>query len=194
MTRRTCILTCLLGQPVLAQRSRRRKETREERQARELQELARRADKLRASPETAFLKSRAAELIERARAEEPRSYRYERIQDAIDALLDAGEEIEDSTRPESDHDDDEQEDTARRLERAYFRLQQGDYFVRRANQPDGQSYMQQSRRLYQQARGAYDSRLYDRASRLAEASSEIVSALEHLAQAAVRVPDPPRLK
>jgi hypothetical protein len=51
-----------------------------------------------------------------------------------------------------------------------------------------------TRSLYQQARGAYDARQYDRAQMLGEASSLIVMALENIAHASLNIPDPPVIK
>jgi hypothetical protein len=137
-----------------------------------------------------FLNQRASMLLERARqTSEP--YQFDRLRRAADALLEATQRIE--SRAGEDNDKDDQEKAARTLQRHYFRVQQAEYFAKMSGDPDAALYIPHCRSLYQQARSAYDARKFDRARRLGEAASLVVGALENLAHAAVRVPDPPRL-
>jgi hypothetical protein len=202
---RACALVFVLLFACFAQGERKRA-TAQERQQKEVEEMRRRARKSCArqvtSLEHPFLCARATALIERAALEPPGSYVYERLEDGIDNLLDAAGEIAASLEPLRDNSNkdkdedpsDQQRDTARELERAYFRVLQADYFARQSREPDAAEYVQVSRRLYQAARAAYDQREHRRARRRAEAAREVVSALEALAQAAVRMPEPPLLK
>jgi hypothetical protein len=144
------------------------------------------------SEEQAFLHARASVLLERAR-QTGDSYVADRLRRAIDDLLEASQTIFESRQRDRKADRDDQEDSARRLERAYFRVQQGPYFGRLSGEPDAPEYIQHAQRLYQQARTAYDGKRWREAEKLAEASSDIIEALERLAQARVRIPEPPRL-
>jgi hypothetical protein len=164
---------------------------------RKLQELARKLERRMERPAPTevnrFLHERSAALIERARQAQESRYRFDRLSRAADDLLEASQRVFDSHERNND-DDEDQGDAARRLERTYFRVQQADYFARLSGHKDGPAFITHSRALYQQARSAYDQRDYPRAHKLADAAGRIVGALERLAQAEVRVPDPPRLK
>ena len=164
--------------------------------ARKLQELQRKLERRVAKAPTAevnrFLHEHSAELIERASEAQENRYRFDRLARAADDLLEASERILDSREPNGE--DEDRGDAARRLERTYFRVQQAGYFARQSGRPDGDAFIRHARALYQQARTAYDQQDYPKADKLADAAGRIVSALERLAQAEVRVPDPPRLK
>jgi hypothetical protein len=161
----------------------------------DLDDLSRRFNRQTAfrglSPETEFLHARATALMDRARQAEAGSYLFGRLENTIDNLLDAVEEIAESE--ETGDDDDTQERAAKDLERAYFRVRQGDYFARMSTEGDSKAYVKTAQALYQKGRGAYEMKQYHKARRLAEAAREVIDALEDLAQAAVRIPDPPQL-
>ncbi len=140
-----------------------------------------------------FLHAHATELIERARDSFGDEYRFDRLVRAADALLESSENIFESRQPERDKNGGDREDIARKLERTYFRVQQAEYFASIAKEKDIGTYVRHSRMLYQQARSAYDAREYYKARQLADAAADLVSGLERLAQAAVRIADPPRL-
>jgi len=168
---------------------------------RRLSSLETRAKKFTTAPDSTelsgFLQQETLRLIERCRALLPSSsYQFDRILEATDDLLDSREELQAADRRQAPSEKEEkaQRDTARHLERAYFRVQQADYFARLSGDKHAPEYITFSRQLYQRARAAYDEREYHRANRLASASSELVSVLENLAQAAVRKPVPPELK
>jgi hypothetical protein len=164
---------------------------------RKLQELARKLERRTARSAAAevnrFLHEQSAALIERAKEAQGSRYRFDRLSRAADDLLEASQRVFDSRERDKD-DDEDQRDAARRLERTYFRVQQADYFARLSGHKDGAAFITHARALYQQARSAYDQRDYPKAHKLADAAGKIVGALERLAQAEVRVPDPPRLK
>jgi hypothetical protein len=179
-----------------AQRNRRA----EERKLKDLDELSSRLNRFASDPEASeeqrFLHERVQELMERARAAEAGSYLFGRLEEAIDGFLDASDELRDARREPPNDDDDErdaQQRTARDLEQTYFRVRQGDYFARQSGDSQGNSYAQMAQRLYQQARAAYDVKQYRRARNLADAAREVIEGLENLAQAAVRIPEPPKL-
>jgi hypothetical protein len=148
-----------------------------------------------------FLHDHAGELIGQARIAIHDEYRFDRVSRAANALLEASERIFDARGPrnkreDGDEDDDEDDPrgkTARRLERCFFRVKQADYFAQQSAASHPEQYLRTTRSLYQQARGAYDLRDYRKARLLAEAAALTVDALERLAQAAVRIPEPPRL-
>jgi tetratricopeptide (TPR) repeat protein len=203
MKRLTLILILALaaGNAPCEQRDRKREDPQERaarRQRERLAELSRQLARRLATPQPsetrAFLHKEAAALLERARQASPDQYRFDRLCRAADALLEASENILDSVQPEKKPEPDDQEEAARRLERSYFRLQQGDYFAHLSGANDAAAYLKHARSLYQQARSAYDSKQYRKAEKLGEAAAEIIVALESLAQATVRVPEPPRLK
>jgi hypothetical protein len=112
--------------------------------------------------------------------------------DAADDFLDASAEIEDAVQNDRDEDD-TQERAARNLEETYFDLQQGEYFARQSGDKNAGEYVRICRLLYQTARAAYEREEYGRSRDLAEAAREVIAGLEGLAQAAVRIPTPPKL-
>jgi hypothetical protein len=134
-------------------------------------------------------------LFERCRTFPPATYKFDRMLEALDDLLDAREDLHAAAvnpRKQADGEADRR-DTAKRLERSYFRVQQGDYFARLSADDHAKEYVALARQLYQRARAAYDAREHHRAEKLASASSELVNVLENLAQAAVRKREPPIL-
>jgi hypothetical protein len=173
---------------------------------RRLRELENRARKIAgtAADESEFFLKETQRLIERSRKLSPASHKFERLLEALDDLMDAREDLvtgqrgnDGSERDPPDEDaekEDRRADTARHLERAYFRVQQAEYFGRLSKDEHASQYIVRLRRFYQQARAAYDGKDYRRAEKLASASSELVNVLENLAQAEVRRPEPPVLK
>lgn len=148
--------------------------------------------------EQRFLHERVTELMAKWKPLDAGTYTDSRIRSAIDSFLDASEELKGarkqsrSSRSES-ADGDARRRTARVLERTYFRVKQGEYFSAQSKDPFGPEYVRLGRRLYQQARSAYDRGTFELARRLAEASHEVIEGLEKLAQAAVPIPMPPPL-
>lgn len=147
------------------------------------------------SPENVFVHEQAGSLLERWRKAAPGSFLAGRLELATTDLLNASEHILASREPSNTGDASEETRRliARDLERTYFRIQEGDYFSRQSQEAQAPQYVQIARRLYQLARAAYDDKLYARVRRLSDASREVISALERLAQAGKGVPDPPRL-
>lgn len=182
-----------------AQSDTRRSRRTEERKADSLKRISRQLDRLSSRTDLAqehrFLYGQVSALLARSRQAAAGSYLFFRLESAMERLLDASEQI-----LEAGHERDRNESTqevmrraARDLERTYFRIQQGDYFAQQSQESSAPEYVLTARRLYQLARAAYDARDYGRARDLAEASREVITALESLAQAAVPIPEPPRL-
>jgi len=167
-----------------------------DRQVRRLNELSSRLNRYATSAATSaereFIHERVQELLIRARESVEDEYYFGRLAEAIDDFLDASEQIEDAIEDGPSRED-TQERAARELEDTYFDLMQGEHFARQSGDPHAMEYIANGRRLYQKARLAYEQEEYARARDLAEAAREIVAGLESLAQAAVRVPTPPRL-
>lgn len=175
-----------------------RKKSPEQRQRDELRDAQRRlARELKTngtSPELDFVRERATELIELAAAQPPKSYKYDRLEAAIDDLLDAGEHLAELLRHGDRKDTEGRAKTARELEGTYFRVTQAEYFAGLSKDPHAREYVRLARGLYQSARREYDAERYWRARRFSDASSEIVQTLESLAQSEVRIPTPPELR
>jgi hypothetical protein len=146
------------------------------------------------SEDNVFLNQRASEILNRANQARQDFYRCGRLVKAADHLLEASENVFEAREPDRDREDDDRKEAALRLQRYYFRVQQADYFAGLSGEEDAEAYVKRARSLYHRARSAYDSQQYHRARKLGEAAEDIVSALEKLAQASVRVPEPPRLK
>jgi hypothetical protein len=194
------ILAGILGLMISGGLAADRNKRAEEKKLEELDQLSKRLNRLASDPELSeeqrFLNDRVGELMKRAREAPGDSYLFGRLEEAIDDLLDAGEELRDSRRAGNGDDDDKdraRERTARDLEQTYFRVQQGDYFAKQSGDPRARDYVRTSQRLYQQARAAYDAQEYRRSRHFADAAEEVIAGLENLAQAAVRIPDPPKL-
>lgn len=184
-----------LGCAAAAAQQDRKRERKQQEKLEELErKLARRQAQAGAAPEHSFLHSRAAAVLERARQARKDAYVFDRLLRAADDLLEASEELFESRQAAPEGREDEQREAALELQRYYFRVRQADYFGGMSREPDAGLYVQHARSLYQQARSAYDARQYRRARKLGEAAEEIVSALEKLAQAAVRIPEPPKLE
>jgi hypothetical protein len=144
-------------------------------------------------PEIAFLHARASELLERTKQARANNFQFERLARATDALLGASQRIFVS-RKASQIDENDKRNAAEFLQRCYFRVQQAEYFADLSGEKEAKQYVLYTRSLYQQARSAYDARQYDRAQMLGDASFMIVTALENIAQALLRIPDPPVIK
>ena len=146
-------------------------------------------------PENVFLHEQISILLERCRRAPAGSFLADRLALATTDLLNASERLVEarSGRPGDDRSEEMRRLMARDLERTYFRIQQGDYFSRQYQQASGSQYVRTARRLYQLGRAAYDERDYARVRLLSEASRDIISSLERLAQSEMGVPDPPRI-
>jgi len=144
-------------------------------------------------PENIFLHLRASELMERMKQPQANSFQFDRLFRATDSLLRASERITHARR-NGGIDDDEKRDAALFLQRCYFRVQQAEYFAGLSGEKEAKQYVTHARGLYQQARSAYDARQYGKARMLGDASSLIAAALENIAQASLRIPDPPIIK
>jgi hypothetical protein len=200
------IALLLVAAPTLAAQGGRRSDRRspEQRKAETIAEVSQRLSRLSSrtdlSQENRTLAQKVSSLLDRSRRATAGSYVLECLESAMDDLLDASDEILESRldlrtagRDRNRSVDEARQDTARELERSYFRIQQGDYFARQSQESDGQDYVLLARRLYQLARAAYDDTDYPASADLADASRKVIDGLESLAQAAVPIPEPPTL-
>lgn len=146
--------------------------------------------------EQRFLHELITELLTEARQAPAGSYLFSRLEAAMDDFLDGSHELQ-----EMIDDDDSEEDgekgarrrTARELESVYFRVKQGDYFADQSDHKGAGEIVKTARRLYQLARREFDQGRYWRARRFGDGARECIDGLESLAQAAVEVPEPPKL-
>ncbi len=155
--------------------------------------LAWRTNSADTSSEAVFLCARATEILERLKQAKGNNFQFDQLASATEALLRAGDLIFRAKRA-SRIDENDKRDAALNLPRCYFRMRQADYFADLSGEKEAKQYVTFSRSLYQQARSAYDAQLYDRAQMMGDASSLIVMALENLAHASLRIPDPPVIK
>lgn len=174
----------------------------EEKKIEDLNDLSKRLNKLASkqgeTEDQRLLHEWVAELMARARKAPAGSYVFDRLESAIDAFLDASDELESLRFPDDDWEDEDRENsakqrTARELEKAYFRVKQGDYFAKQTGDRGAGDYVRLARRLYQLGRRTYDNGRYWHARRFAGSAREVIEGVEDLAQAAVRVPDLPKL-
>jgi hypothetical protein len=163
-----------------------------------LEETSKRLEKTKnisqSGPETDFLLSKASELLERARSSRDNYLRFERFVAATNSILEASDRIIWSRRLERLAQEQDYWGAGPFLPFCYFRVRQADFFASLIGEKNTEQYVTWSRSLYQQARGAFDAREYQRARMLADASSFIVFALECYAQATVQMPDTPIIK
>jgi len=136
-----------------------------------------------------FLYSRAADLLERARTVRDNPFRSGRFLGATNALLDAGDRMLWSRKIDRGPQEQDYWDAGFVLQGCYFRIRQAGFFAPMSGEKNAEQFVTLSRSLYQQARGAYDSREFQRARLLGDASSFIVFALERIAQAVAPIPE-----
>jgi len=170
-------------------RDRRQRETLEEL----LSKLERRHRYPNPTADQVYLHEQAEILFQNTRAAREDHYRFGRLARATDSLLEASERIKDAPR-QKDDDEDAKREAAQGLQNDYFRLQQAEYYAAQINEQSAAEYVKLARRLYQQARREYDAGQYDMAETLGDSVSYVVNALEALAQAAIRIPEPPRIE
>lgn len=82
-------------------------------------------------------------------------------------------------------------DLADHLARVYFRTKQSDYFLQQSNDPRAAELPKWARSFYQAAVADYEKNDFIAADEKANASEEVVKALENIAQAATPGPVPP---
>ncbi|HZQ50667.1 MAG TPA: hypothetical protein VFB14_00630 [Bryobacteraceae bacterium] len=80
---------------------------------------------------------------------------------------------------------------AHHLERAYFRLQQANYFLAQSHDASARNLPALGRGFYEDGVKAFDAGNYAAADEWAKCVEDTVAALENLAQAATPVPPPP---
>lgn len=189
------LLAFVLSGPALAGDEKRdKRERRQQEKIGELEEkLAERHRYPKPSPEQVYFHAQAAALLKNLKTLGRDSYRFDRIARAADALLEASQRILEARRQTRGKDEHDRREAALDLQEDYFRVQQADYFARQWGSREAGSYVRHARSLYQQARRTYDENELDKAESLGDAASYVVRALENLAQAEIRVPEPPPL-
>lgn len=86
------------------------------------------------------------------------------------------------------------EEQTGRMEKAYFRLQQADYFTAQTPEPAAKELAVAARQLYQRARQAFDAGNGREVEELTKAAEEAVKGIEHLARMSLPTREPPRVK
>jgi hypothetical protein len=145
-------------------------------------------------PEIEFLNSRASELLERAKQSRDNYFRFDRYISAANALLLAGDKILWARKVERITQEQDYWGIGMILQGCSFRVRQADFFASLIGDENSKQYVVWSKSFYQQARGAYDAREYERARSFGDASSFVVWALECIAQATVQMSDAPNPK
>jgi hypothetical protein len=146
-------------------------------------------------PEIEFICSRTADLLERSKQSRDNPFKSERLLNAANALLGAGDLIvlsRKTDRPRQEWDYWGMTGTA--LMGCFSRIRQADFFAPMSGEKKSEQYATTARSLYQQAGSAYGSRDYQKAMFLVQASESIVFALESIAQASIPMPKPPLFK
>jgi hypothetical protein len=142
-------------------------------------------------PDIEFLYSKASELLKRSNQERDNFFHCERLVNATNALLDAAYSIFSSRK--ADRTPQDFWGVSKALPGLHFRVQQAGFFASRSGEKNSEQYVTLAKSIYQQARSAYDAREYQKAKYLADASWEIVTALESIAQASIPPPKPPNM-
>jgi hypothetical protein len=138
--------------------------------------------------------SKISSMMEQSKQARDYYFRFDRLLFAANALLNAGDSI---SRAGKTKKTPQAKDPWRvffmNIQGCYFRVQQADFFASISGEEDSEKYVKLASSFYQQARGAYDDRNYEKAMHLTEASQSIVLALESIAQAAIPIPKPPHI-
>jgi hypothetical protein len=137
-----------------------------------------------------FIFPAVSKLLEQSKEERENPFRLNQLLFASEALLNAGDFILWS-RKTNQTPQDYWGVINMAIQGCYFRIQQADFFAPLSGEKNSEQYVKLARSLYQQARGAYDDRNYDKALNLSKASESILIALESIAQAAIPIPKPP---
>ena len=198
------LIGCLIWPlALLAGDDKRERLTKEQELARDLEKQDRRLQAIREytarssglSKEVEPLLADAAKLQQQARKTlaSGQTYVAERLKSASRNLGEAVEHLanarlnlkwdDDDGRSEPpDREDDSEKDSARELERAYFRTAQLNFFARQKGAAGVSEWATLSRRLYQEGRAVFDRKEYFKARQLAKASAELSAAVEKYLQ------------
>jgi len=151
-----------------------------------------RLEKLKAAPQPGpdveNILARIADLTEQMKKLKDDPFRFGRYLAATNALMDAADKILWARKIDPAPQNFDYWGASFVLQGCYFRVKQADYFSNMSGAKKSDQYVKLSRRLYQQGRGAYDAKEYQRARLLGDASTSIVFALECLAQAGTSDP------
>ena len=106
----------------------------------------------------------------------------EAVEHLANARLNLKWDDDDGRSEPPDREDGSEKDSARELERAYFRTAQLNFFARQKGAAGVSEWATLSRRLYQEGRAVFDRKEYFKARQLAKASAELSSAVEKYLQ------------
>ncbi len=106
----------------------------------------------------------------------------EAVEHLANARLNLKWDDDDGRSEPPDREDDSEKDSARELERAYFRTAQLNFFARQKGAAGVSEWATLSRRLYQEGRAVFDKKEYFKARQLAKASAELSAAVEKYLQ------------
>ena len=129
-----------------------------------------------------------ADLLDQAKSSKDNQFQYSRLLLAANAMMDAADRVLLALKPERPPEENDSRAAGFVLQGCYFRVRQAGYFAGISKDKKSSQYVKLASSLYQRARSAYDAKEYGKARLLGDASTSIVRALEHMAQAAT--PDP----
>jgi hypothetical protein len=155
---------------------------------------AKRLEQMKSSNQTGseikWLQSKTSDLLERSKSAKENPFRFDRLINAANALLNTGDSISQARKMDKiPQEKDFWGFVGMAIQGCYFRVQQADSFAKFSGEKNSEQYVTLARTLYQQSRGAYDARDYLKAKLLADASGSIVFALESITQAAWTPPE-----
>jgi len=148
---------------------------------------AKRLEQMKSSSQTGseikWLQSTASDLLERSKSAKENPFRFDRLINAANALLNAGYNISQSRKMDKiPQEKDFWGFVGMSIKGYYPRVQQVDSFAKFSGEKNSEKYVTLARTLYQQAWGAYDACDYQKAMLLKDASGSIVFAIESIAQ------------
>jgi hypothetical protein len=139
--------------------------------------------------ESEFLFPRVSNLLERSKVARENPFQFERLMNASDALLNAGDFISWSKKTEKTSlEKDFFGVVGMAIEGCYHWVEKADLLAPWSGEKNPEKYIKLARTLYQQARGAYDAHDYMKAKFLADASVSVVVALESITQSVPHIP------
>jgi hypothetical protein len=144
---------------------------------------------IRSGQDVEILQSKASDLLKRSKQAGDNLFKYERLLNASNALLDAAYGIILSRK--ADRVPQDFWGVNKSLQYFYPRVQQAGFLANMSGEKNSEQYVTLVKTLYHQAQSACDAHEYQKAKYLADASSSILTALESIAQAAIPAPAAP---
>ena len=144
-------------------------------------------------PEVEFLYSKASDLLDRSKQSREDRFKFDRFIMAANFLISAGDIIVNTRKMDHTAQEHDYWGAGMVLPGLDFRVKLAGFFAVQSGEKNSEQCVTLARTLYQQARGAYDVREYQRARFLADASGSVVLALESIAHAVHPAPKPPHI-